>query len=111
MNRVAPVVAAQVPVERRADVIQFVEQGDQLLVEVQLEKSRQAERNQVEDFVTVHKIALHLVGHATALARQPAAMEPQRRDTRLQSVGVPVASLSNSKKDSREIEVAQRIDA
>src|SRR5207245_3856471 len=87
VNRVAAFMTAQVALKCRADVVEFVEKRDELVVEVLVEETGQAEGYHVEHFPVADKIALHLVRYAPPPARQTSLVEPQRRNPRLQAVG------------------------
>ena len=96
-------MAAQVALEVRTDVVQLVEQRDELVVEILIEKARQVERHEVEHLASVDEVALDLIQTAAAApSRQLAVTKTQRRDARLQAVSPAAARcvMANSKRDT-----------
>lgn len=89
----APLVAAQIAVEFRADVIKLVEERDEFIVEILVLKARQAEGHHVEEFMIAEEISLHLEFRVAPAALELPVGKPERRDPRLQPVGAPVACL------------------
>src|SRR6266545_1911296 len=107
MDGVAALVAAQVAVEGRADVVKFVEQGDELVVETLVEKPRQAEGHEVQELVIAKEIALDLIGDAAALACQPAAGEAQWCYPGLQATSAAISRLGDGEEKARNVQVPQ----
>jgi hypothetical protein len=79
MDFATPGVPSQISVEYWADVIQFVENGNQFLFKRLIQKTGQAKREQVEHFPVVDEETLHLIFERTVSANQCAMPEPHRR--------------------------------
>jgi len=93
VNRIAAAVPAQVAVECRTNMVQFVEQRDEFLVEIQLQKARETKRHQVKHFAPADEVALHLEDDVLAPPRQGSVAEAERRHSGLEPVSAPRARL------------------
>src|SRR5262249_45244300 len=61
---VPSLMASQIAVKSWPDVVELVEQGDELVIEVLVEKTRQTKRHHVKHFLVADEITLHLVRNA-----------------------------------------------
>jgi hypothetical protein len=86
-------MAAQVPVERRADVVELMKKGYQLVVEILVQKTGQAKRYYIEHFPIAQEIALHLVERAAPTAVELTVAKPQGRHPGLKAVRPGTAGL------------------
>src|SRR5438105_4820582 len=93
------------------EVMEVVDQRDELVVELLIQKARQAKRQQIQVFVLVQEQALHLVGDAAPFALQIAFGKAQRRDARLQPMPPAVARLEDTDQNARQVDVLQLVDA
>src|SRR5579875_1329540 len=100
VQRAAAFMTPQVAVEIGTDVIKLVEQRDELFVEILIEKARQTERHQVEDFASVDEIALQLIETVALPPRQSAVTEAHGSDPRLQAVPPAAARLGHAEKQA-----------
>ena len=109
VDRAPALVAAEVAVERRADVIKLVKESDELVVEILVEETRQAKRHHVEHLLFADKVALHLIGGAAPSSpRQVAVAEAQGRHACLQAVRPIVAGLGRGKQEARYVDMPKR---
>src|SRR5262245_17670990 len=109
MDRVATGVAAEVAVERRANVIEFVEHRHQFLVESLVEEPGQAKGEQVEHLAAAHEETLHLIFDRPVAAREPAISEPQRSDPSLEPVATAVPRWREADQYPWHVDVPQRL--
>jgi len=77
---VAALMTTEVAIELRGNVEEFMEDGDHLLVEVQVLKAGQAEREEIEHFDVADVVLLHLVHPATAFLGELAMLEAHGGD-------------------------------
>src|SRR6266849_3188809 len=103
VNGISAVMPPQIAVERRADVKQLVKDGDQLIVETEIDKARQAEGDEIEKLAAVDEIALDLIDDAAAPAAEPAIAEPHRCHAGLQAVTSAVAGRRHSELQPRDV--------
>ncbi len=107
MNGVTAGMPPEVAVEGGADVIELMEKRHEFLVEIEIEKSRKAKRDQVQHIRAADDIALHLVRNAPPLPRDGPRAKAERRNTSLQAVGVAVPSLSDGEEQLRHVDVPE----
>src|SRR5258708_1340202 len=96
----ASLMPSQIAFESSADVIKFVEKRDELVVEILIEETRQAESHQVEHLAAVDDVALHLEERAVPSPREPAMSKAKRRDSGLQAEGSAAACLRHAEQKS-----------
>lgn len=71
----AAVESAEVALEGGTDVVQFVEEGDELIVETLIEETGQAEGDEIEHLPAIDEVALDLIIDAFASAGELSAAE------------------------------------
>ena len=106
-----PPEPAQVAVELRPDVPQFVERRGKLLAEWKIEKPRQIEVENVEHLAPVR--AAHPLDRPAAVSANGvrlAARESQGRHRREHAHGPVAARLGKADRDARHVDVAKRLE-
>jgi hypothetical protein len=108
MKAAAAYMTAQVPVEGGIDVIKLVKHRDELLVEFLIQEPRHTEGQVIQHFLIAHEVALQTVELAASVSQEPAALESQWRNARLQAVAAPCPGWCHADQEARNIDVPQR---
>jgi hypothetical protein len=104
-------VAAEVAVELRTDVKQFVEQGDELVIKVLIEKPRQAEGDEIKKLPPLSEVTLDLIGDAPLLPGELAIAKSQGGDSGLQAMSPPATGLRHGEQQLGDVHMIERFTA
>jgi hypothetical protein len=76
VNTITPTPPTQVAIKCWADVVEFVKQSNELILEFLIEKTGQAKGDQVKHIVVIDQVALNLVENAPARTMKLALTKP-----------------------------------
>jgi hypothetical protein len=107
MDAVSTSVPAQVTVKQWTDVVKFVKQCDQFIIEILVQETGQAKCDDVEHLLAAHEISLNTVCGAPALSYQRATPKAERRHPRLQAMRTMGAGLGHRKKQPSNVNMAK----
>src|SRR5262249_55537477 len=98
MNAVTPMMAPQVSVEGRADMVKLMEESNKLIVKIWIENRRKAESHHEKLSRRAEEVPLHAIGCPPTTPNKPPASKAQGCDAGLEPVQAMRACLRSREK-------------
>jgi hypothetical protein len=102
-------MAAEIAIKTGANVVEFVENGNQFLVECLLEVAGQTKGQQIKHLHSIDEKSLNLIIHGSMSAGERTITEAQWRHTCLQAIATPVSCGRESDQYLGHLNMAERI--